>query len=85
MPLSDKAKLAFQFFIQNHGQQITVEDIENATGWAKSTVKTYINKKWKVEVLEKSTSNRFYKVILNPETTEDQFNDLQTQVDKRAR
>lgn len=33
----------------------------------------------------KSTSNRLYKVILNPETTEDQFNDLQTQVDKRAR
>ena len=37
-----------------------------------------------MEVLEKSTSNRLYKVILNPETTEDQFNDLQTQVDKRA-
>ncbi|TBT10519.1 hypothetical protein D5E88_03335 [Vibrio parahaemolyticus] len=64
MPLSDKAKLAFQFFIQNHGQQITVEDIENATGWAKSTVKTYINKKWKVEVLENLHQIGFIKSFL---------------------
>lgn len=85
MPLSDKALLAFNFFIKNYGKLVTVKEIANETGWLESTVRTYISKKWKVEVLEKSSNRGCYKVILDPSTTEAQFNDLQTQVDKRAR
>lgn len=49
----DKATKAFSFFLSNVGEIVTVEDIMEATGWAKATVTTYISKKWSIFLEEK--------------------------------
>ncbi len=48
-----KAFKAFSFFLSNKGKIVSVKDIVQATGWAESTVRTYITKKWSVFLQKK--------------------------------
>ncbi|PCE66946.1 hypothetical protein [Salinivibrio sp. YCSC6] len=84
MPLSDKAKRAYDYFIENQGNDIDLDGLVEATGWKPNTVKTYVNKKWKGTVINKLSPTN-YEVIIPEGTTPEQFDDLQTQVDRRAR
>ena len=43
----DKVKNAYNFFKENDGHVLTVDTIQNKCQWSKSTIKTYLNKKWK--------------------------------------
>ena len=55
----DKVKKAFKFFKKQREKQkeFTLAEIENATGWGLSTVKTYLTKRWNNFL--KKTSNGF--------------------------
>ncbi|MFZ6039806.1 hypothetical protein ACOV11_04780 [Vibrio natriegens] len=84
MALSEKAKKALELFKLKNSQYVTVNEIAEYTGWTQNTVKTYINKKWKGTVLEVPKKG-IYIVSIPDDITVEQFDDLQTQVDRRVR
>lgn len=45
---TDKFRASYQFFLQmqTENKLFSMEDISSATGWSKSTVRTYAGKKW---------------------------------------
>ncbi|MFA0615744.1 hypothetical protein AB4582_16155 [Vibrio splendidus] len=84
MALSDKAKKVLELFKSKNSQRVTVDEIASYTGWTPNTVRTYINKKWKGTVLQVPQKG-VYIVFIPDDLTEEQFDDLQTQVDRRVR
>ncbi|WP_100915064.1 hypothetical protein [Pseudoalteromonas spongiae] len=84
MTLSNQAKKALELFNSNIGKVISRANIIGHTKWAENTVDTYISKKWLNTILEAQGSDT-YKVILEKQMTENEFDDLQTQVDQRVR
>lgn len=57
---TDKVRASYHFFLkmQESGQVFTSEDISAATGWGKSTIRTYRTKKWS-DILIRQPNNHF--------------------------
>ena len=53
---TEKFRVSYQFFLkmQENGTPFSSEDISRATGWSKSTIKTYRSKKWADILISKS-------------------------------
>lgn len=74
-----RALLAFEFFM-NHkesGDWFTLEEALNATGWKKSTFRTYHGKKWTPHIRRVGDT---YKVVGFENFTAQDFIALHTQV-----
>lgn len=84
MTLSNQAKIALNLFNTNLGQVVSRQQIIDVTRWAEKTVDTYISKKWLNTILLPVGSDN-YKVNLYKALSEEEFDDLQTQVDQRVR
>lgn len=84
MTLSNQAKIALNLFNTNLGQVVSRQQIIDITRWAEKTVDTYISKKWLNTILVPVGSDN-YKVNLDKALSEEEFDDLQTQVDQRVR
>ncbi len=56
----DKIRISYKFFLemQNKKKSFLWEDIEEATGWSKSTIKTYRTKKWS-DILTNQSDKKF--------------------------
>ena len=57
---TEKLRASYYFFLekQKTGQSFTIGDISIATGWSKSTINTYMTKKW-TEILVRQPQKRF--------------------------
>lgn len=84
MTLSNQAKIALNLFNTHLGQIVSRQQIIDVTRWAEKTVDTYISKKWLNTILVPIDSDH-YKVNLDKALSEEEFDDLQTQVDQRVR
>ncbi len=76
----DKVRLAYEFLKENNGKIVNTEDIVNCTGWAKSSVTTYISKKWVVTNILTALENKKYKINFSEEITWENFQNLHTQI-----
>ena len=79
-----KVKKAFNLFYSNLGKELQLATLESLTGWKKSTINTYFNKKWKGQILTRVRPGVF-KVVMDAKMNFDNFFDLHTQVDKGVR
>ena len=52
MRTTDRMKRAFEFLMQCKAEQrlFTAEDMARETGWARSSVDTYMSKKWRPHI-----------------------------------
>jgi hypothetical protein len=60
MASSDSPERGFEFFRERalDGESFTLEELENASGWSRSSIDTYRSKQWK-ELLEKGADGAF--------------------------
>ena len=75
-----KARLAYNFFCHKTGESVSIQEIMDNTGWARSSVRTYFTKKWNGFVLEQIEPN-MYEVCVPCDLSEQQFVEHHSQID----
>jgi len=75
-----KARRAFNYFCHKSGDTVSLDEIIENTGWARSSVRTYYNKKWAGYILELVEPN-MYEVCMPSELDEEEFIAHHSQID----
>ena len=72
-------KKAKDFFNENKGKVVTESDIETATGYKPSSIKTYFRKNWKNTILTRTDSGGL-QITISKDLDDETYQKLQTQV-----
>lgn len=73
-----KTEKAFEFFTKNIGQEFTLSELSDYSGWSEVTIRTYLSKKWK-SFIRKIAKDKFILLGFEKFSFED-FVSIQTQV-----
>ena len=81
MPINEKLQKSYFFFIDKESKEISfkIDDLLNFTGWSRSTLNTYLSKKWAPFLTKKGDE---YFVLGIKQYTEPEYLRLMSQVQK---